>query len=72
MRGIYRYVDIQVFGEYPRYLLKEIERKGLHIKTQPEDAQILKEGTVDFVSFSYYMTNAVRADAAATNGEDLG
>ena len=22
MRGIYRYVDIQVFGEYPRYLLK--------------------------------------------------
>ena len=28
MRGIYRYVDIQVFGEYPRYLLKEIENKG--------------------------------------------
>ena len=55
MRGIYRYVDIQVFGEYPRYLLKEIERKGLHIEMQPEDAQILKEGTVDFVSFSYYM-----------------
>lgn len=65
MRGIYRYVDIQVFGEYPRYLLKEIERKGLHIKTQPEDAQILKEGTVDFVSFSYYMTSCM---AAQTNG----
>ena len=68
MRGIYRYVDIQVFGEYPRYLLKEIERKGLHIKTQPEDAQILKEGTVDFVSFSYYMTSCM---AAQTNGLEM-
>ena len=33
---------------------------------------ILAAGTVDYVGFSYYMTNAVRADAAATNGEDLG
>ena len=68
MRGIYRYVDIQVFGEYPRYLLKEIERKGLHIKMQPEDAQILKEGTVDFVSFSYYMTSWM---AAQTDGLEM-
>ena len=68
MRGIYRYVDIQVFGEYPRYLLKEIERKGLHIKMQPEDAQILKEGTVDFVSFSYYMTSCM---AAKTDGLEM-
>ena len=68
MRGIYRYVDIQVFGEYPRYLLKEIERKGLHIEMQPEDAQILKEGTVDFVSFSYYMTSCM---AAKTDGLEM-
>lgn len=68
MRGIYRYVDIQVFGEYPRYLLKEIERKGLHIEMQPEDAQILKEGTVDFVSFSYYMTSCM---AASTDGLEM-
>ena len=74
MRGIYRYVDIQVFGEYPRYLLKEIERKGLHIKTQPEDAQILKEGTVDFVSFSYYMTSCVTThkDVEGIGGNLLG
>ena len=68
MRGIYRYVDIQVFGEYPSYLLKEIERKGLHIEMQPEDAQILKEGTVDFVSFSYYMTSCM---AASTDGLEM-
>ena len=36
------------------------------------DEAVLAAGTVDYIGFSYYMTNAVRADAAATNGEDLG
>ena len=36
------------------------------------DETILAAGTVDYVGFSYYMTNAVRADAADANGEDLG
>ena len=68
MRGIYRYVDIQVFGEYPRYLLKEIENKGYTIQMAPEDARILKDGCVDFVSFSYYMTSCM---AANTEGLDM-
>lgn len=68
MRGIYRYVDIQVFGEYPKYLKKEIENKGYTIQTEPEDAKILKEGCVDFVSFSYYMTSCM---AANTEGLDM-
>lgn len=68
MRGIYRYVDIQVFGEYPKYLKKEIENKGYMIHMEPEDAQILKEGCVDFVSFSYYMTSCM---AANTEGLDM-
>ncbi|MBM6953898.1 glycoside hydrolase family 1 protein, partial [Enorma phocaeensis] len=37
MRGVYRYVDIQVFGEYPRYLWKEMEQKGVSIEYRPED-----------------------------------
>lgn len=68
MRGIYRYVDIQVFGEYPLYLQKEVANKGYTIHMEPEDAQILKEGTVDFVSFSYYMTSCM---AANTEGLDM-
>ena len=68
MRGIYRYVDIQVFGEYPRYLMKEMERKGVHVHMEPGDAELLREGTVDFVSFSYYMTSCM---AANTEGLDM-
>ena len=68
MRSIYRYVDIQVFGYYPKYLLKEMENKGIEISMEPGDEKILKEGTVDFVSFSYYMTSCMAAD---TTGLDM-
>ena len=68
MRGVYRYVDIQVFGEYPRYLWKEMEQKGVSIEYRPEDMELLCEGTVDFVSFSYYMTSCMAAD---TEGLDM-
>lgn len=68
MRSIYRYVDIQVFGEYPTYLNQEMKRKGITIKQEEQDSQILKEGIVDFVSFSYYMTSCM---AAHTEGLDM-
>ena len=68
MRSIYRYVDIQVFGEYPRYFSMEIDKKGYTIKKDAEDDKILKEGTVDFVSFSYYMTSCI---AGNTEGLDM-
>ena len=29
---------------------------------EPEDKEILKNGTVDYIGLSYYMTNAVKAD----------
>ncbi len=67
-RSVYRYTDIQAFGEYPPFLLKEIERKGCRVEMRPEDAKILKEGTVDFISFSYYMTSCM---AARTDGLDM-
>ena len=62
MRSIYRYVDIQVLGEYPRYLLKEIENKGFQVHMEDGDEEILRNGTVDFVSFSYYMTSCEAGD----------
>lgn len=68
MRSIYRYVDIQVFGAYPSYLLKEIERKGFTMEQRPGDAEVLASGTVDFVSFSYYMTSCMAGD---TTGLDM-
>ncbi|WP_102707896.1 glycoside hydrolase family 1 protein [Terribacillus saccharophilus] len=52
----YFYADVQVFGEYPRLTLKKLERKGIHITMDEGDLEILKENTVDYLSFSYYMS----------------
>ncbi|PAD34779.1 glycoside hydrolase family 1 protein [Terribacillus saccharophilus] len=52
----YFYADVQVFGEYPRLTLKKLKRKGIHIQMEEGDLEILKENTVDYLSFSYYMS----------------
>lgn len=61
----YFYSDVQVFGEYPRLILKQLEKDGIHIEMAPEDLAILKENPVDFVSFSYYMSMTESTDPNA-------
>ena len=56
------YCDVQCRGYYPSYKLKEYERKGISLKTEEGDEEVLKQGTVDFISFSYYFSNVTRAD----------
>lgn len=51
--------DVQVRGEYPSFANKFWKENNIEIKTEENDLQILKAGTVDFYSFSYYMTNCV-------------
>lgn len=54
--------DVQVRGEYP-YFAKELwERNNIQIHFEEGDAEILKQGVVDFYSFSYYQTNCVSSD----------
>ena len=54
--------DVQVRGEYPPFAQRIWNHAHATVKMEPEDAQILKEGTVDFYSFSYYMSSCVSAD----------
>ncbi|MEG0274235.1 MAG: 6-phospho-beta-glucosidase [Longicatena sp.] len=51
--------DVQVHGEYPYYAKHFWKTHGISIEMEDDDAVILKEGCVDFYSFSYYMTNCV-------------
>ncbi|CAD5898069.1 MAG: 6-phospho-beta-glucosidase [Carnobacterium sp.] len=59
MEQRYFYNDIHARGEIPTYTLKEWEAKGYHIEYTPEDLKALKEGTVDYIGFSYYMSAAI-------------
>lgn len=52
----YAYLDVLLKGEYPYYWLNRIEKENLKIDMRPEDLQIIKEGTGDYIPFSYYMS----------------
>ena len=60
MHDRYLFADVHCRGHYPAYAKKEWEKKGYNIVMEPEDAKILAEGTVDYIGFSYYMSNAVK------------
>ncbi|NYF14705.1 6-phospho-beta-glucosidase [Pseudoclavibacter sp. JAI123] len=60
--------DVHVRGEYPGFALRLFKEKGINLNITDEDREILKN-TVDFISFSYYMSIAETADPAAGAGE---
>ncbi|MDN5986137.1 MAG: glycoside hydrolase family 1 protein, partial [Hafniaceae bacterium] len=53
--------DVQCRGEYPGYMLRYFRENNITLDITPEDRQALKT-TIDFISFSYYMTGCVTAD----------
>lgn len=53
--------DVHCWGEYPKAVEAYIERHGYRPDITAEDRQVLKEGTVDYIGFSYYSSNAVSA-----------
>lgn len=66
--------DVQVRGEYPFFMDRYFREQNIHIETRPEDAQILKEGCVDYYTFSYYMSSCatVSKDQEQTGGNIQG
>ncbi|MGO4935554.1 glycoside hydrolase family 1 protein [Collinsella sp. Sow4_D11] len=54
--------DVQCRGYYPTYMNRYFAENGIVLKMEPGDEEILREGTVDFYTFSYYMSNCVTAD----------
>lgn len=53
--------DVQVRGEYPYFTARYFKDNNIKIDIKPGDLEILKEGTVDYYTFSYYMTNCISA-----------
>ncbi|AND79293.1 6-phospho-beta-glucosidase [Streptococcus pantholopis] len=61
-RENYFFIDVQARGEYPNYAKKKFAKNGLKVEMTAEDLALLKEHTVDFVSFSYYSSRVASAD----------
>ncbi|CVM96518.1 Aryl-phospho-beta-D-glucosidase BglH [Bacillus altitudinis] len=64
------YPDVQARGEYPTYMVKYFADNDIKLDIEEQDEQILKEGIVDFVAISYYMSHVAEAreDAAELAG----
>jgi 6-phospho-beta-glucosidase len=60
--------DVHCRGEYPGYLLRHLREQGVELEITDEDRETLRH-TVDFVSFSYYMSLCETADPDAKVGE---
>ena len=59
--------DVQVLGAYPYFAKKFYQDLGVDTSfmDNEEDKKILREGVVDFYTFSYYMTNCLTVDPKA-------
>jgi 6-phospho-beta-glucosidase len=55
--------DVHTRGTYPGYMLRYFRERGIELDITDEDRELL-EHTVDFVSFSYYVSICETADPA--------
>jgi len=61
-RENYFFIDVQSRGEYPNYAQNMFERKNITLKMEDSDGELLKNNTVDFISFSYYASRLTSAN----------
>ena len=69
----YAFGDVHVRGEYPGFLMRSLTERGIHLDITEEDRKVLRENTVDFVSFSYYTSRCESAEGGESSvGNILG
>ena len=72
MHERFLFLDVHCRGHYGDYAIKEWEREGNGPKIEAGDDKILDEGKVDYIGFSYYMSNTVKADMNEVNASTAG
>ncbi|MDO5626896.1 MAG: glycoside hydrolase family 1 protein [Mobilicoccus sp.] len=63
----YTFGDVHCRGEYPGYFLRTLREEGIELDITDEDRETLRH-TVDFVSFSYYVSICASSDPQAEAG----
>ena len=62
-RESYFFIDVQSRGAYPGYAKRFFKDHHLTISMEPEDEDILKNHTVDYIGFSYYSSRTTSTDS---------
>jgi len=58
-RKEYFFSDVQARGYYPSYIWRYFEENDIHVKMEMGDEEIIRQHTIDFISFSYYRSRVV-------------
>lgn len=56
------YLDVLARGYYPKYMDEFFEKQNVHLNISEEDKELLRNNTVDFISFSYYHSQIATND----------
>ena len=62
-RETFFFSDVMARGAYPAYTEDLLNRRHASIQMEEGDEEILKEGTLDYVAFSYYRSCVVSAES---------
>lgn len=64
------YTDVHALGEYPNYFKQFLKENNIELQIEDGDLETLKTYTVDYISFSYYMSllSANSEEGAVTEG----
>lgn len=68
-RSYYLYSDLLAKGIFPAWYLKKLEQDHIPINLTASDFKAIHQNTVDYISFSYYMSLTCSADPAMKTGE---
>lgn len=60
MHKRYWYAEVHARGHYPAYVTKYLERNNIKLDITDDDIKALKNGTVDYIGFSYYASYVTR------------
>ncbi|MGK4065780.1 glycoside hydrolase family 1 protein [Rothia sp. HC945] len=66
----YLYSDIALRGVYPGYARRYFEDRDIDVEITAEDERVLREGTADYMTFSYYYTRIMDAACWAAGDVD--
>lgn len=61
-RRVFYFADVMLRGYYPSYSQYLYQELGIQLKVEEGDAEILREGTLDYYAFSCYRSSVVGAD----------
>ena len=63
------YLDVQTRGYYPSYKLKELERLNVNLVKEDGDEELLRNGVIDYIGFSYYNSAVISTKENKENSE---